>query len=66
MVELDRPHDNIYGTCALHAWITKATDTDRHICLEYVMPIAFPPEQWSCECASLLTLICIVLILFTH
>jgi len=42
--------DNIIWHMHCACWITKATDTD----WEYVMLIAFPWQQWSCERVSLL------------
>ena len=38
-------NDNIIDTCALHAGITKATDTRS----EFVINIAFPLQQWLRE-----------------
>jgi hypothetical protein len=42
-------------------WVTKVTDTRSHT--EYVILIAFPLQQWLCDCASLLRytyIVCLV------
>jgi len=50
IVEPDRPQVTIYyGVCALHAGYLRL-----QTCSEYVMLIAFPPQQWLHECASML------------
>jgi hypothetical protein len=41
--------DNIIRRMRFACWITKATDTHS----EYVILIAFPPQQWLHERASL-------------
>jgi hypothetical protein len=50
MVEPYRPHDNIIRRMRFACWITKATDTHS----VYVILIAFPRQQWLCECTSML------------
>jgi hypothetical protein len=50
MVESDRPRMTIRRMC-FACWITKAADTHS----EYVNLIAFPWLQWFCKCASMLT-----------
>ena len=44
--------DSIIRCMPFACWITKATDTHS----EYVMPMAFPQQQWLHECASMLHL----------
>ena len=48
-VESNRPQMTI-RRMRFACWITKATDTQS----DYVMPIAFPRQQWLCERASML------------
>jgi hypothetical protein len=43
-------NDNIMWRMRFACWITKATDTHS----EYVILIAFPPQQWLRERASML------------
>ena len=42
--------DNIMQSMRVVCWVTKATDTYS----EYVIPIAFPQQQWLHEGASIL------------
>jgi hypothetical protein len=51
MVHPNRPQMTILPM-RFACWITKATDTH----LEYVIPIAFPRQQWLRECTSMLRL----------
>jgi hypothetical protein len=44
--------DIIVWRMSFACWINKATDTDS----EYVMVIAFPQQEWSCEDAVILRL----------
>jgi len=48
-VQLDRPQMTIWHM-RIACWITKATNTHS----EYVIHIAFPQQQWLCECGSIL------------
>ena len=59
IVEPDRPQVSVVWCMCFACWIPKVTDTHS----EYVIFIAFPPQQWLEECTSMLRCMNIAILL---